>query len=253
MESLDTPRPIVGFMTPPGWYDPSPTEFYQLFAGGIRVQQTLLELPDFVYSLQAIAATEPQQLAAARLLAAAGCEITAAVGSPFAWAGLDSVEQARQRCDRLRQASGAVSLMAGIAIIDALQQLGAARVGLACTYYSNSWKSEWAAFMHRSGFTVCAHNFADDGFMPRDAATSAEYWSPDGELILNSVRNLCRRNPDLDAVVVSGAGARTLRLADTIKRDFGVAAVGADTALYWAIAREFGFGFAAGGLVSAQR
>ena len=38
-------QPIVGFVSPPQWYDPSPTEFAKLCGDSIRVQQTIMNLP----------------------------------------------------------------------------------------------------------------------------------------------------------------------------------------------------------------
>lgn len=152
--------PLVGFITPPDWYDPSPVEFHALMNGQVRVQQCILNLPGFEYRIESIACSESEQIGAARLLAGAGCDLIASVGTPFAWAGLGSVEAARERCGRLTQASGVSNIMTGIAIVDALRHLGIERVGLACTYYSDAWKTQWGDYIRASGFEVAAHNFA---------------------------------------------------------------------------------------------
>ncbi len=201
----------------------------------------MMNLPDFDFSLESIAgAGQTAQLESARALAAAGCDLVASTGTPFAWAGTNSIEAARERRDRLQQAAGVPLLMAGIAVVDALDSLGSRRVGLACTYYSGTWKTNWRRFIESCGFEAVAHNFTDDGIMPANAPMSAEFWSPGPDRITDSVRNLRARVENLDAIVISGAGARTLGLAETLRDETGVAVFGSDTALYWAIAGELG-------------
>jgi len=43
-----------------------------------------MPLPDFDWRVESIAKTEPEQLAAARALGDAGCDVVANVGTPFA-------------------------------------------------------------------------------------------------------------------------------------------------------------------------
>src|SRR5210317_486977 len=193
------PLAQVGFLSPPDWYDPSPTEFYHLCGGKVRVQQSVLAIADMDWSLEAIAASCEQQSIGARALASTGCDVIALVGTPFGWAGLHSVDAARARARNLSAAAGVAVVTTGVAIVDALQALGARRVGLACTYYSSAWKRAWSAFICASGFDAHAHSFADDGIMPADSNTKAEFWSPDAPLILDSVSNLQRNAGPFDA------------------------------------------------------
>ena len=62
-------QPIVGFVSPPQWYDPSPVEFAKLSGDSIRVQQTIMTLPDFSYDdLDAIAGASESMTHAAHQL-----------------------------------------------------------------------------------------------------------------------------------------------------------------------------------------
>jgi maleate cis-trans isomerase len=128
--------PLVGFISPPAWYDPSPTEFRAIAVDEVRVQQYVLPLQNFDWRLEEVSETELDQILAAQTLGDVGCDVIATVGTPFAWAGLRTADDARARCARLTAASGVPNVMAGIAILDALNVLGARKVGLACTYYS---------------------------------------------------------------------------------------------------------------------
>lgn len=76
----------IGFISPPSWFDPSPGEFPSVCMEEVRVQQTILPPPEFSYTLEGIAATGEGLVLCARLLRAAGCDVIAQVGTPFAWA-----------------------------------------------------------------------------------------------------------------------------------------------------------------------
>ncbi len=48
--------PIVGFISPPAWFDPAPAEFPAALTSSVRTQQAPLALPEFDYALSSIAA-----------------------------------------------------------------------------------------------------------------------------------------------------------------------------------------------------
>lgn len=229
----------IGFISPPAWFDPSPAEFQTVCAHPVSVQQCPLSLPDFDWRIDSIAQTEPEMLTAARALGDIGCDLIAKVGTPFAWAGLASVAEARARRDRLAAVAGAPVVMAGIAIIDAFFALGTGRIGLACTYYSEDWKNRWAQFAEASGLeTVTAQNLADQNLTPpHDGDADRAHWAPTPEQICESVRRMAQDHPQIEAIAISGAGSRTLSLIGALEAEIGRPVFGSDTALYWAIAK----------------
>jgi maleate isomerase len=238
----------VGFISPPGWVDPSPAEFPTVCADRVQVQQCPLSLPGFDWRLDSIARTEPELLAAARALGDMGCDLVANVGTPFAWAGQASVDEARARQGRLADAAGVPVVMSGIAIIDACTALGADRVGLASTYYSEDWTSRWARYVQASGVdVVAAQNLAGQGLMPQhDDAADRAYWAPTAEQIAESVRRIAAAAPEAEAIAISGAGTRTLTLIHALEAETGRPVFGSDTALYWAGAKTAGVELKAG-------
>ena len=242
--SMDTP--LVGFLSPPDWYDPSPQEMMDLTGRAIRTQQYTLVLPDLDWTLESIAQTESEQIRGAKALASTGCDLIALVGTPFGWAGLDSVQQAIARSDRLADEAGIPVVTTGVAIIEALRWLQVNRVGLACTYYGDDWKRLWGNFVTASGFNVSTHSFSDDGWMPVNGNAGAEFWSPAAERIRESVSNFCVRFADLEAIAISGAGSRTLNLVADLHKEFGIPIIGSDTALYWKIGRALNLPLTAG-------
>jgi len=246
MKTLSIDTPLVGFLSPPDWYDPSPLEMVNLTARAIRTQQYTLALPGFDWTLESIAQTESEQIRGAKALASAGCDLIALVGTPFGWAGLDSVQQAIAHSDRLADEAGIPVVTTGVAIIEALRWLQVNRVGLACTYYDNDWKRQWGNFVTASGFKVSTHNFSDDGWMPANGKANAEFWNPAAERIRESVSNLCERFADLETIAISGAGSRTLNLVADLHKEFGIPIIGSDTALYWKIGRALNLPLTAG-------
>ena len=235
------PAPAVGFITPPGWIAPSPAECPTVCAEPVRVQQCPLMLPGFDWRIDSIARTEPELLAAARALGDAGCDLVAKVGTPFAWAGLAGIADARARGDRMALAAGAPVVMSGIAIIDALAALGVGTVGLACTYYSDDWRDRWARYVETSGVTVgAARNFAEQGLMPPHDDSDRAHWAPTPAQIAESVQRIVDEAPDVQAIAISGAGARTLAMIPVLEAETGRPVFGSDTALYWAIAKTAG-------------
>jgi maleate isomerase len=170
-----------------------------------------------------------------------GCDLVANVGTPFAWAGLASVTEARARQERLAAAAGAAAVMTGVAIIEAFAALGARRVGLACTYYSDDWRDRWACLVAASGLdVVSAQNLSDQGLMPPHDAADRAYWTPTAEQICQSVRRLAEGAPEAEAIAVSGAGSRTLALIPALEGEIDRPVFGSDTALYWAAAKATG-------------
>lgn len=231
----------IGFISPPGWIDPSPAEFQRLCAGHVEVQQCPLSLPGFDWRIDSIAQTEPELLSAARTLGDMGCDLVANVGTPFSWAGLASIAEARARSERLAAVAGVPVVMSGVAIIDAIAALGVGRVALACTYYSEDWTQRWARFVAASDVdVVSAQNLAAQGLMPAHDPADRDYWAPTAEQIAESVRAIASQAPEAQLIAISGAGSRTFGLIHALEAETGRHIIGTDSALYWAVARSVG-------------
>ena len=106
----------IGFISPPGWYDPSPSEFRDLAGSRVQTQQSILDLPQFDWQLDSIAATEALQARTASQLSAAGCELTAISGTPFGWSGMDAAKSVHARNRRIAETSGVPHLSPASAI-----------------------------------------------------------------------------------------------------------------------------------------
>ncbi|MGI9550280.1 MAG: hypothetical protein ACR2MT_03695 [Aurantibacter sp.] len=47
-------KPIIGFISAPAWFDPTPSEFPTVVEEGVLTQQAPLLLPEFDYQLETI-------------------------------------------------------------------------------------------------------------------------------------------------------------------------------------------------------
>lgn len=233
--------PIVGFISAPAWFDPAPSEFPDVIVEPVRTQQAPLLLPAFDYRLESIAAVQKEIDRCSLSLASMGCHLAAQVGSPFAWAGAASEADARTRCTAMTAAAGIPCLMTGLAIVDGLRALNVSKVALDCTYYEKTWCDEFARFLKGCGFDLIhASTMADQGLIPPNATMEDFGWSMTPELTRESIRWVADAATDAEALVVTGAGTRTLALLSELERRTGRPIVAADTVLYWSIARALG-------------
>ena len=233
--------PTIGFISAPAWFDPAPSEFPQAVVEVVRTQQAPLPLPDFDYRLESIAAVQQELNLCARSLKASGCDLAAQVGSPFAWAGAASEQEARARCNSISEAAGLPAVMTSLAIVDGLRALDASRVTVTCTYYDAEWRDGFAAFLRMCGFNLThVSTLLDQGLIPPATEFRAIGWAMTDDLACQSILAAAEASPDAEAIVVTGAGTRTLRILVEMEAQTKRPIVAADTAFYWAIARQLG-------------
>ncbi|MGD9331419.1 MAG: hypothetical protein PVJ53_08905 [Desulfobacterales bacterium] len=230
--------PAIGFVSAPAWFDPAPAEFPTVVEEKVRTQQAPLLIPDFDYRLASIANVQNDLEHCARSLKAMGCDLVAQVGSPFAWAGTGAESEARRRQDGMARSAALPTHMTGLAIVDGLRALGVNKIAVNCTYYDADWRDGFAAFLRRCAFDpVHVSTMQDQGLVPSGAGVHAYGWSMTPELTVRSMQAVARAAPDAEAIVVTGAGTRTLEMLCALEAETNRAVIAADTILYWAIAR----------------
>lgn len=224
----------VGFISPPNWDDPTPAEYHSI--SGHRTIAHQLAIGAFNWTLDEIGRCEPDLAAAAVDLVERGADAVATVGIPFGWAGLAADETPHDRNRRITEHCGVPVVSAVSGIVDRLRAHDASTVALAVTYYDHEWKREWAKLLERLGFTVTTVRSLEDLALTSAplAAADPTYWSPTTDQILANVAAVS--SDSSDAVVISGAGARTLGLADRWNSVTAIPVVAADTSLYRALA-----------------
>ncbi len=234
---MKTP-PTIGFISAPAWFDPAPLEFPRAVFEDVRTQQAPLLLPEFDYRLESIASVREDLHLCARSLKAMGCDLAAQVGSPFAWAGAKKETEAFERCASMSRAAAIPCLMTGLAMVDGLRAFGVKKVAVDCTYYEAEWRDHFANFLRLCGFQIThVSTLADQGLVTSSARMEDYGWSMTRDLTRASLRFVAEASPEAEALVVTGAGTRTLDLLSAMESETGRPIIAADTALYWAIAR----------------
>jgi len=229
----------IGFISPPNWFDPAPSEFLDAIEEEVLTQQAPVLSPSFDYSFEAIASSMDQLLLCAQGLKGAGCNLIAQVGSPFSWALTNSEEEARQRCERLAQNVGVPVIMTGLSIVDTLRAYGGKKVAVNCTYYDDLWRDSFTAFLSLCGFDVVhTSHLIEQGLVDMNASFEELGWSMNNELTSQSILKVADLSENAEAIVVTGAGTRTFNILSGLEKKVGRPIIAADTALYWAIARE---------------
>jgi maleate isomerase len=229
----------IGFISAPAWFDPAPAEFTKVVIETVRTQQAPLLLPEFDYRLDSIASVHNELNLCAKSLKAIGCDVVAQVGSPFAWACAKSEEEARMRNESMEKAADIAVIMTGLAIVDGLRALNVNDVAVNCTYYETDWRDGFAAFLKICGFnTLHVSTMADQGLIASSAKMEDYGWSMTPELTSRSILAVAAASPDAEAIVVTGAGTRTLAILSDMEAQTNRPIVAADTVLYWAIARK---------------
>jgi len=231
--------PIIGFISAPAWFDPAPFEFHSVIGEDVQTQQAPLLLPEFDYRLRSIASVQEDLNLCARSLKAIGCDVVAQVGSPFAWSCVTSEPEARSRNASMAAAADVPCLMTGLAIVDGLRALGATRVAVNCTYYESDWRDAFASFLSMCGFSALhVSTLSDQGLGEADAKMADYGWSMTHDLACESILSVAQQSPDAEAIVVTGAGTRTLEILCEMESQTKRPIIAADTILYWAIARK---------------
>ena len=228
-------KKLVGFLSAPGWLDPAPEDLRCFTDGRIAVQQTIVGPANFDWDTTSIAEIGPHLEHSAMQLAAAGCTLIASPATPFGYIGYLDINQARLSLDHLHANIDVKVISAITAIFDKLEFWKPRKVALACTYYSDEWRNLWATFVNASGYTVLgSETFVDQGI--RSAEQKTTY--PTSLEICEGVKRISENYPNSDAIVITGAGARTVMIAEDLNAICDKPIVAADTALLSAIGKE---------------
>ncbi len=204
-----------------------------MLAQPVRVSSQAPVLPVFGYTFPEIAAAAPAISDAGQVLREQGADAIGMEGTPFAWANLTSETEARARVDEISTNAGAPVTFAGLAIIDAVRTMKAASVALLPTYYDLDWAAAWRGFVETCGVSVASSaTMVEQGVV--DKMTDEIAWDVPDDLLLKAVQHA----GEGEIIVVTGAGVRVNRQVAMLEAASGRPVIGADTALFWALAKS---------------
>jgi len=237
----------VGFISPPAWFDISPTEFLRIAPNNTIVMQTVMRPPDFDYSVERFINSVPELGICFNSLAAAGANVVAQFGYPFSL--VHGWEKAQQIQNDIQSNTETRFVMMGVEVVYALRHLNCKSIAVASTYYSEKMAKLLTEYLATAGLNISqSENWQSQGLV-KD--TGSDVFIGEGELdpmdwqtpvhaVEKAVRSVSQNAPDADCILVTGGGMRLLDIVERLEKEVGKPIIGGDLTLYWGILRRLG-------------
>jgi len=248
LQSITKPSAYkVGFVSPPAWFDISPSEFLRVAPKNTVVMQTIMRLPDFDYSIEQFIKAVPELGTCFDSLVSAGADVVAQFGYPFSL--VHGWEKAKQIQKDIRRNKGIEFVMMGIEVVNALRHLKCNSIAIASTYYSKKMSKILHNYLLEAGLNVLqSENWQLQGIVDDKSSSlfigSAELdpmdWKTPVHAIEKAVRSVNKNTPNADCILVTGGGMRLLDLAESLEEEIKKPIIGGDITLYWGILRRLG-------------
>lgn len=235
----------VGFVSPPAWFDITPTEFLELAQDSAIVMQTVMRPPDFDFTPERIRDAVPELTACARSLAAAGADVCGQFGYPFSfvhgWEGAQAIQR------QIEDTTGTPFVMMGVEVVHALRHLGCPSVAVASTYYAHEMEARLQSYLQDAGVNVgCIQNWqaqdivdsSDGGLFVGKGELDPMGWRNPVWAIEEAVRRVHAASPHAGCILVTGGGMRLLHIVEALELELGTTIVAGDLSLYWGILRR---------------
>jgi maleate cis-trans isomerase len=237
----------VGFISPPAWFDISPTEFLRIAPDNTIVIQTVMRPPDFDYSVEQFVDSVPELGICFSSFAAAGADVVAQFGYPFSLVhGWDKAQQIQRS---IQGNMGTRFVMMGVEVVYALRHLNCNSIAVASTYYSDKMTNILNKYLAEAGLNVSqSENWqsqgivknTDSGVFIGEGELDPMDWATPKQAAEKAVRKVSKYATDADCILVTGGGMRLLDIAERLEKEVGKPIIGGDLALYWGILRRFG-------------
>ena len=150
--------------------------------------------------------------------------------------GFDNITKARENLTKIKKTSGVECVSSISAIFDLLEIKKPKTLALACTYYPDDWKDLWTSFVKASGYEVIASQSLVDQGIRKKTLDEIDY--PNSDEICESINIISKNYPNIDAIIISGSGARTMAITDKLKKISNKLIIASDTALFSIIAKK---------------
>ena len=227
----------VGFLAPPTFWNDVPLDFLRVAPDGTSVAGAFIPARGMSrtmagFSLDRIREALPAMQEAARDLAVARADIVAQFGIPFS---LVHSERTREAQTQVADAAGIPVVLMGVAMLDALDHLGARRIAIAGGYYTpGDWTSMARRGFESNGFNVVLQeSWVEQGVVASFEESERLAWEQDaGVTKAHVLRTAERAGHSVDAIVVCGGGLRLFGHAAELEAATGLPVVAGDLALF---------------------
>jgi maleate cis-trans isomerase len=237
----------VGFVSPPDWFDITPSEFMRIAPANTYVMQTVLRPPGFGYRRQDFVAAVPELTACFNLLADARGGVVAEFG--FAICLMHGWQKASRLPPKIQGERETQLVMMGVEVVHAIKHLGCKSVAVAATYYSAEMAGILQSYLAEAGLEVMQASTWQSQGMAEEKKGSM--FAGEGELdpmgwqtplaaVEKAVLNVAAAAPEADCILVTGGGMRLLDIVAGLEKQTAKPIVAGDLALYWGILRRLG-------------
>ena len=229
----------VGFVTTPMYFDDAIQEFLKVAPKGVGCIQRVISLDGYTWELGQRSAGFGEMEHSALALAESNCDVVMQVGTNWVHCGGTTPAQIQATIARISRDIEAHFVMAGQAIVDALNHMGATRISVANAYYRDDWRDGINRYLTDAGFDIVASgSIMDQGIVDSlEHALEIEkatHWNYPPFMVRRAIVEMYERAPNVDAVVQTGAGFRTIDVLAQVEREIGVPVIPSDASTFWA-------------------
>jgi len=241
----------AGFVTTPKYFDDAIQEFLKVAPKGVGAIQRVLHLEGYSWELTERVQGMEEMERSARALAESNCDVVMQVGTNWVHAAGTTHGEIKDKIARITADIGVPFLMAGQCIVDALHHMGARCIAVANSYYRDDWRDGINRYLTEAGFEIAASGSIVDQGIVADldealAIEAATLWNYPDFIVRKAIVAMYERAPDVDAVVQTGAGFRTIGLLASIEDEIGVPVIASDGATFWGGLQALGLAAAPG-------
>lgn len=225
-------------MTTPKYFDDAVQEFLRVAPKGVGAIQRVLSLHGYSYELDQRVAGMDEMEHSALALAQSDCDAVMQVGSNWVHAAGTSPSEIEDKLNRVTSEIGVPFIMAGHAIVEGLRHIGAKRIAVANGYYRDDWRDGINRYLTEAGFEIVASgSMLDQGIIGSleemlkiEAKT---LWNYPDFIVRACLIDMYHQAPDVDALVQTGAGFRTIGLLQAVEHEIGLPVIASDGATFW--------------------
>ena len=240
----------VGFTAPPHDFDAAPHDFLKIAPEGVGAHGRLIHSEDYTHQLSQRVDNFHKLEEVVHCMSKAGADVVGQVGTNWSHAGCKTPKDIRAFCDQMEDSYQVPLHMAGMSLVEALNDMGAKSIAVNGVYFWTDWREGTTRFLADGGFDILySGNFVDHGLMDTQDEVNEATWIFPGDFALKSFEYVAKQAPDADVLVslgmsnfrrADGLPLRMVSVVREIEEKVGKPIIAADCALYWNIFRTLG-------------